>query len=127
MSDDELIQLARATVSPRRLSPSVEVGGVASALLTDTGASYVGVCIDTGSSMGFCAEHAAIGTMVSAGESGRIVKIVAVLWDDRIIPPCGRCREFILQMHPENPSTQVILSDGRTAAIDELLPEREGP
>lgn len=47
--------------------------------------------------MGFCAEHAAIAAMITAGEN-RIVKLVAVSSSDGIIPPCGRCREFINQI-----------------------------
>ena len=46
--------------------------------------------------MGFCAEHAAIAAMITAGEN-RITKVIAVYEDGTIIPPCGRCREFICQ------------------------------
>ena len=52
--------------------------------------------------MGFCAEHAAVAAMVTAGETGRIVRVVAVGWDGRIMAPCGRCREFMRQMDPAN-------------------------
>ena len=122
--DDTLYQRAKEVLNPRRLSPKVEVGGVGSALVTDRGNVYVGVCIDTGSSMGFCAEHNAIGNMVTNGES-KILTIVAVLWDGRIIPPCGRCREFIYQMDTANADTRVLLSNGRVTTITDLLPDHE--
>jgi cytidine deaminase len=50
--------------------------------------------MDTPSSMGFCAEHAAIAIMITAGKN-KIIKLIAVYKDGTIIPPCGRCREFI--------------------------------
>lgn len=120
--DQELIERAKAVLNPRRLSPLADAGGVSSALVTEQGNVYVGVCIDTSSSMGFCAEHCAIGAMVTHGES-KIVTIVALNWDGRILAPCGRCREFIYQMDPGNKKTRVLLSGGRVATLTELLPE----
>src|SRR5215469_17412365 len=110
MIDDDLISKARSVLNPRRLSQHVEVGGVGCALVTDKGNVYVGVCIDTACGMGFCAEHAAVASMITAGES-KIVTIVAVNSDGKIIPPCGRCREFIYQINDNNGETRVILRD----------------
>ncbi len=122
IEDSELTELARAALNPRTLSSLADAGGVASALVTDSGNVYTGVCIDTSSSMGFCAEHNAIGNMVTNGES-RILTIVAVNWDGKILPPCGRCREFIYQMNDDNRSTRVLLEDNRVATLSQLLPE----
>ena len=66
-------------------------------MVTTAGHRYSGMCTDTGSGTGFCAEHAAIAAMVTAGEY-QIAKIVAV-WRDAggtlyVLPPCGRCREL---------------------------------
>lgn len=121
MEFDELYQRAKSVLNPRRLSDEAEAGGVSAALLTESGRVYTGVCIDTSSSMGFCAEHAAAAAMVTAGES-RVVKMVAVLWDGRILPPCGRCREFISQLHPNNPDAEVIVGEGKIVSLRELLP-----
>jgi cytidine deaminase len=122
MIDDEtLISKARAVLNPRCLSQYVEVGGVGSALATDKGSVYVGVCIDTACSMGFCAEHAAVASMVTAGES-RIVTIVGVNWDGKVIPPCGRCRELIYQINDDNGEARVILQD-KVVTLRQLLPE----
>src|SRR5512147_2676525 len=99
----ELYERAKSVLNPRRLSDVAESGGVGAALLTENGNVYVGVCIDTASSMGFCAEHAAAAAMVTAGEN-HVLKMVAVNWDGKVLPPCGRCREFISQLHPENPN-----------------------
>ena len=128
IDDAALYRRAKAVLNPRQLSPSADAGGVGCALVTAGGNVYVGVCIDTGSSMGYCAEHNAIGTMITQGES-QIVSIVAVRYDGRVLPPCGRCREFIYQVNPSNAETRVLLepepddSGFRVKTLSVLLPE----
>jgi cytidine deaminase len=100
------------------------VGDVGCALVTDKGNVYLGVCIDTGSGTGFCAEHSAIAAMVTAGEF-RIQKIVAVWMEGEdlyILSPCGRCREFMRQMDEGNLETEVIVEVDRAVRLRELLP-----
>ena len=121
MTDEALIAAARSVLNPRRLSPTVEVAGVGAALRTASGAVYLGVCIDAASGIGFCAEHSAIAAMITAGEP-RIDAIVAVDRDGTILPPCGRCREFIAQVDPGNADTRVILAKG-VRALRDLLPD----
>jgi len=118
---ETLCEKARAVLNPRRLSDSAEAGGVGAALVADDGQIYTGVCIDTGSSMGFCAEHAAAGAMVTAG-ANRVLRMVAVLWDGSVIPPCGRCREFISQLHADNLEAEVMVTEDRVVTLRELLP-----
>ncbi len=121
MTFDELYDRARNVLNPRRLSAEAEAGGVGAALLSESGAVYVGVCIDTACSMGFCAEHAAAAAMVTAGEN-RVLKMIAVNSDGRILPPCGRCREFISQLHDENLATEVLVADEVVVPLKDLLP-----
>lgn len=121
MTFDALYERAKAVLNPRKLSESAEAGGVGAALLTESGAVYTGVCIDTACSMGFCAEHAAAAAMITAGEN-RVLKMVAVDWDGSILPPCGRCREFISQLHDENLNTEVLVDEGIILTLRELLP-----
>jgi cytidine deaminase len=121
MTFDELYEKAKAVINPRQLSEYAEAGGVGAALLTESGKVYTGVCIDTACSLGFCAEHAAAAAMITAGES-RVLKMIAVGWDGRIMPPCGRCREFISQLHNENLKTEVMVGEGVIVTIRELLP-----
>ena len=118
---DKLYEKAKSVLNPRRLSEYAEAGGVGAAILTENGDIYTGVCIDTGSSLGFCAEHAAAAAMITAGES-RVIKMIAVGWDGQIMPPCGRCREFISQLDPMNPNTQVMVAKDVITTIRELLP-----
>jgi cytidine deaminase len=122
VSDAELYERARERLNRRKLSALADAGGVASALVTRLGNVHVGVCIVTSSSLGSCAEHTAIGSMITAGESA-IHTIVAVKWDGRILSPCGRCREFIYQVDDANAVTRVLLPGGRVATIAELLPD----
>ncbi|MCM8901064.1 cytidine deaminase [Caldicoprobacter algeriensis] len=121
MDFDELYQIAKSVVNPRKLSENAEAGGVGAAILAESGKVYTGVCIDTACSMGFCAEHAAAAAMVTAGES-RVLKMIAVGWDGRIMPPCGRCREFISQLNGDNVNAQMMVKEGVVVTIKQLLP-----
>lgn len=128
-SDDELIEAARERLKPHRVGDRL-FGDVAAALETHDGNRYTGVCIDTPSGTGFCAEHAAIAAMVTAGEY-RIARIVAVWRNDAgtlyVLPPCGRCREFIRQVDEANIHAEVILGGGRSLPLRDLLPAHEWP
>ncbi len=121
MTFAELYQLVKSVLHPRRLSDFAEAGGVGAALLTGSGRVFTGVCIDTASSMGFCAEHAAAAAMITAGDN-QVVRMVAVNWDGNVLPPCGRCREFISQLHPDNFKTEVMISSEKVVRLRELLP-----
>lgn len=68
-----------------------------------------------------CAEHAAAAAMITAGEN-RVVKMVAANWDGTILPPCGRCRKYISQLHEDNPSTEVLAGKGTVRTLQDLLP-----
>lgn len=122
MTFEALTDIARQTLNPWDLTDSASSGGVAAAIETDKGNVYTGVCIDVPCSMGFCAEHAAIAAMITAREN-RIVRMVAVQWEGKVVPPCGRCREFVCQIHPDNVDCEVQLP-GRVATLRELLPDR---
>ncbi|MCM1991520.1 cytidine deaminase family protein [Oceanirhabdus seepicola] len=123
MTFEELYDIARKTLNPKKLSKSSYAGSVAAAILSENGKVYTGVCIDTPSSMGFCAEHAAIAAMITAGEN-RIVKLVSVYKDGTIIPPCGRCREFISQIHDDNYKCEVMVKKDTVVTIYDLIPYR---
>jgi cytidine deaminase len=131
MTNEDLIQRAASVVRPRATTDGRLIGDVGATLLTDNGNHYSGVCIDTGSGTGFCAEHSAIAAMVTAGEY-RIAKIVAVWRDERdgklyVLPPCGRCREFIRQIDEGILETEVVLAGAKTLKLKELLPYHEWP
>ena len=105
----------------RNIKHGFTVGDVGCALVTDKGNVYLGVCIDASCGMGFCAEHSAIAAMITHGEH-KIRKIVAVLESGKIIPPCGRCREFMNQIHEQNINTEIIIGKNKVVKLKELLP-----
>ncbi len=122
LSNFEMIQKARTVLNPRALDLGNTAGDVACALLSANGNLYLGVCIDIGSGIGFCAEHAAVAAMVTAGEN-KIAKIVAVWGENTVLPPCGRCRELMYEIDKANLGfTDVILSENTSVKLRELLP-----
>ena len=125
----ELIATAARHLHPHRVGDRL-VGDVAATLVTDVGSVFSGVCIDTASGTGFCAEHAAIAAMVTAGEY-RIARIVAVWRDESgdlyVLPPCGRCRELIRQIDPANLDADIVLGTDETRPLRDLLPYHHWP
>lgn len=121
ITNDELIRKAKSVTKSRKIKHGYMVGDAGCALITDKGNVYLGVCIDASSGIGFCAEHAAIAAMVTNGEH-KINKIVAVSEEGEILPPCGRCREFINQVHEQNKNAMVIIKKNTTVKLKELLP-----
>lgn len=77
---DKLYNAAVKVQNSRKISPFIDAGGVAAAILTKQGNIYVCVCIDTACTLGMCAERNAIANMITNGES-RIDKVVAVMPD----------------------------------------------
>jgi len=120
-SNEELINRAKSIVKPKKVKHGFTASDCGCALVSNKGNIYLGVSIDTCSSMGFCAEHSAIAAMITAGEY-KIRKIVAVEEDGTVLPPCGRCREFMHQIHEENQDAEVVITKDKTVKLNELLP-----
>ncbi|HEY5705201.1 MAG TPA: cytidine deaminase [Terrimicrobiaceae bacterium] len=119
--DAGLIQAAQAVSGQFRLSqPRMTAGQVGAALRTRSGQVYTGICLDLACGIGTCAEHSAIAEMLKHRET-EVESIVAVS-DSRILPPCGRCRELLVQIDVKNKSTVVILSASKCLRLYELLP-----
>ena len=121
----ELYQAARAVQNGRKISPYVEAGGVAAAILSRSGRIYTGVCVDTCSTLGICAERNAIFQMLTCGES-EIGKVLALMDNGRTGAPCGACRELMVQLMPETYRDIEIMMDyetGRTVTLGDLTPE----
>lgn len=121
---DRLYEAAREVQRDRTVSPFVDAGGVAAALLTKDGNIYVGVCIDTAASLGMCAERNAIANMITHGES-RIEKLVAVMPDGRVGSPCGACRELMMQLDKDSGEIEILteLERKSTVRLKELVPD----
>jgi cytidine deaminase len=121
---NKLYKAAIKVQNNRIVSPFIEAGGVAAAILTKKGNIYVGVCIDTASSLGMCAERNAIANMITNGES-QIEKVVAVMPDGRVGSPCGACREYMMQLDKDSGDIEILVDiDTReTVRLKELIPD----
>lgn len=121
----ELYKAAKAVQNDRQVSDYVAAGGVAAAILSGSGKIYTGVCVDTCSTLGICAERNAIFQMLTNGEN-RLTKVLAVMPDGKCGAPCGACRELMVQLMPEGYRDVEIMMDyesGRVMTLGELTPE----
>lgn len=120
----KLYNKALEVQNDRVISPFIEAGGVAAAILTKKGNIYVGVCIDTASGLGMCAERNAIANMLTNGES-QIDKVVAVMPDGRVGSPCGACREYMMQLDKDSAEIEILLDleTEKTVTLGDLMPD----
>ena len=120
----KLYDAARSVQNARVISPFIEAGGVAAAILTKKGSIYVGVCIDTACTLGMCAERNAIANMITNGES-QIEKVVAVMPDGKLGTPCGACREYMMQLDPDSGEIEILLdlAEEKTTKLKDLVPD----
>ena len=124
---EKMYQAAKAVQNDRRISEYIEAGGVAAAVLSGSGKIYTGVCIDTCSTLGICAERNAISHAVAEGHT-RFRRIVIAGQGEDFCTPCGICRQVMREFAPE---LEVICLNGageeRSFTLPELLPHSFGP
>lgn len=121
----ELYSAAKAAQNARKISDYVTAGEVSAAILSGSGRIYTGICVDTCSTLGICAERNAIFNMLTNGES-EIKKVVAVLPNGKTGAPCGACRELMVQLMPESYKDVEIMLDyeqENVITLGELTPE----
>ena len=121
----EMYNAAKTVQNGRKVSAYVDAGGVAAAVLSASGKIYTGVCVDTCSTLGICAERSAIFNMLTNGEQ-EISKVLAIMPDGRTGAPCGACRELMVQLMPERYKDIEIMPDygaERVITLGELTPE----
>lgn len=122
---DKMYEAAKAVLNERRISEYVTCGEVSAAILSRSGKLYTGVCIDTCSTLGICAERNAIFNMITNGEQ-EIDKVLCILPDGSNGAPCGACRELMVQLMPGKYKDIEIMLDyatGRTVSLGEITPE----
>lgn len=116
---------AEAVIGARKISDYVTCGEVSAAVLSKSGKIYTGVCIDTCSTLGICAERNAIFNMITNGEQ-EIAKVLFISPNPSKGAPCGACRELMVQLMPEGYKDIEIMMDyeaGRIMTLGELTPE----
>ena len=107
---DEMYQTAKAVQNERKISDYIEAGSVASAILSAEGKIYTGVCIDTCSTLGICAERNAIFNMITNGEQ-KIKRVLTIMPNGKTGTPCGACRELLIQLMPNDYKEIEIMLD----------------
>ena len=120
---DKLYNEACKVQNSRVISPFIEGGQVAAAILTKKGNIYTGICLDTASTLGICAERNAIFNMLTNGES-KIEKIVCIMSNGNVGTPCGACRELIMQLDKDSKNIQILIdkTEYKTITMNELMP-----
>jgi cytidine deaminase len=121
----KMYEAARAVQNERQVSDYILAGGVAAAILSESGRIYTGVCVDTCSTLGICAERNALFNMITNGED-RFSKVLAVMEDGSCGAPCGACRELMVQLMPGQYHSVEIMMDyqtGKITTLGKLTPE----
>ena len=121
----ELYKAAKAVQNPREISDRIYAGGVAAAIESSSGRIYTGVCVDTSSSLGICAERNAMFNMITNGEN-EIRRVLAIMPDGKTGAPCGACREFMAQLMMGRYQDVEIMLDyenEKIVTLDVLTPE----
>ena len=122
---NEMYEAAKAVQNEKRISEYVTCGEVSAAILSKSGKIYTGVCIDTASTLGICAERNAIFNMITNGEH-EIDRVLAILPDGSSGAPCGACRELMVQLMPDSYKDIEIMLDyasERIITLGEITPE----
>jgi cytidine deaminase len=121
LDDAALIREAQRLVGEFALiKPSLTAGAVAAALVTEAGNLYTGINLDLACGIGFCAEHSAVAEMLKQRET--VIRRIVAVDEERIVAPCGRCRELLVQVDKRNMDCVVLLPDGVAVTLRELLP-----
>ena len=120
-----MFDAARSVMRERNISEYVSAGEVGAAILSKSGRIYTGVCVDTCSTLGICAERNAIFNMITNGEH-EIQRVLAVMPNGKTGAPCGACRELMVQLMPNSYRDIEIMLDyekNKVITLGELTPE----
>ncbi len=122
---DRLLAAVRSVRRPMALPRDCFAAKVGAAVLTARGDLFTGVNLDLACGIGFCAEHSAVAEMLKTRQSR--VAAVAAVGRRGVLPPCGRCRELLIQIDPANAAAAVLVAPGETVSLGELLPRHWYP
>lgn len=121
---DELYEKANNVRNSREVSGMINAGGVGASILTENHNIYTGVCIDTASTLGMCAERNAIANMITNGEN-KIIKLVCVDSKGNVGSPCGACREYLMQLDKNSKNIEILKNEKtkEIVRLEELIPD----
>ena len=121
----DMYDAAKAVLKEKVISDFVTAGGVSAAVLSKSGKIYTGVCIDTASTLGICAERNAIFNMITNGEY-EIDRVLCIPPMEGKGAPCGACRELMVQLMPgkyKDIDIMIDYNNGRVMKLGDLTPE----
>lgn len=116
---NKLYKAAKSVQKEIKISNYVTAGEVAAAIESESGNIYTGVCIDSASTLGICAERNAMFNMITNGEY-KVKKVLAILPDGKTGAPCGACREFMVQLMADDYKDVEIMLDYEAEKIIKL-------
>lgn len=121
---DELYEKVNNVRNSREVSGMINAGGVGASIITENHNIYTGVCIDTASTLGMCAERNAIANMITNGEN-KIIKLVCVDSKGNVGSPCGACREYLMQLDKNSKNIEILKNEKtkEIVRLEELIPD----
>lgn len=126
---EKLCHAAAKEFRPRDVTPFIYAHHVVCALESENGEIYTGFCIEScGGVMNLCAERVAALSMYQQSGQTTVKRLVCfrdTLPSGNGFTPCGACREFFMQLSPDNKDMEILLDfDSRkTTTLNALLPD----
>ncbi len=126
---EKLYIKAKEHFHPGEVTPFIYAHHVVCALESENGEIYTGFCIESCCGvLDLCAERvAALNMYVNSGQT--VVKRMITFRDRAPYGggsgmPCGACREFLMQLSPQNKDTEIMVDYGQreTVTLEELMP-----
>jgi len=120
IEDQKLIEAAREVIGRNFTG---ELHSVGAAVRTASGKVYAGVNLDSRSGFGSCAEAITLGMAISQGERDFKTIVAVGGWSvNPVIPPCGNCRQLLLEYLPGG--WVILEQEGKyvKARVKDLLP-----
>lgn len=115
--DKEIIKRAEKLWSDKYLS---QKHSVASIMISKTGKEFEGMSMEFECGVGICAERTSMFKMLPDENE---IRIIVAVYKNKIIPPCGVCREVMFEMNSDNlNNTWVIVSKNKKVKLKELFP-----
>lgn len=118
-----LVEQATKLSVPKKLTDEATAGYVGAALLASNGKVYTGISLTGACGIEFCGEVGAVMSMLEDGET-HIKAVAAVSNDHKLMPPCGRCREMMVEVDRKNLQADIILGGNRIVKLVDIFPER---
>jgi cytidine deaminase len=125
----KMYEKAQALYQPQEVSDFVYARHVVAAVEAEDGQIFTGFCMEgTCGVFHLCAERAALFNMYQESGQTKVKRIIAF----RDQPPhggtsgmpCGACREFLMELHPDNRNLEFMVDyeTRQTITLSELLP-----